>query len=203
LRRRRGARRGGHRGAGRGARAQRAGGGPERAREDRVAQVSITRATKARLWIVSSRMPGQLAGVDEVAQVAARQAELARGARAVLHDRPAVVLEAARGEVHPPAPARARDERDAVAAQPGRHRAVEGVDPELDAAHEVVDLADPEQVARAVLGQDGGGPVDHLVHLRLVAPERAADRDARRAGRRDVLGDSTRRSRWTPPWTIA
>jgi hypothetical protein len=57
------------------------------------------------------------------------------------------------------------------------HRAVERVDPELDAAHEVVDLPDPEQVARAVVGQDGGGPVDHLVHLRLLGAERAADRD--------------------------
>ena len=44
-------------------------------------------------------------------------------------------------------------ERHAVAREPRRHRAVERVDPQLDAADEVVDLADPEQVARAVLGQ--------------------------------------------------
>ena len=56
-------------------------------------------------------------------------------------------------EVDPPADGRVRHDRHPVAADAGRHRAVEGVDAELDAAQQVVDLADPEQMARALVGQ--------------------------------------------------
>ena len=60
--------------------------------------------------------------------------------------------------------------------------------PELDAAHEVVDLADPEQVARLGLRQLLDRPLDDLEHLRLVLAQRAADRDpAERVARRDRL----------------
>jgi hypothetical protein len=75
-----------------------------------------------------------------------------------------------------------------VAPQPRRRDAVEGVDAELDAADEVVDLADAEQVPRALLRQDRRRPVDDLVHLRLVRAERAADRDAVHGARGDRLG---------------
>ena len=60
--------------------------------------------------------------------------------------------------------------------------------PELDAAHEVVDLADAEEVARAVLGQVRRRPVHDLVHAVLVGAERAADRDAVDGARGDRLG---------------
>src|SRR5579875_16134 len=75
--------------------------------------------------------------------------------------------------------------------QSRRHRAVEGVDPELDARDQIVDLADPEQMARTLRRQPlelCGHPPNHLVHLWLVAPERAADRDPRRATGDDGLG---------------
>ena len=49
-------------------------------------------------------------------------------------------------------------------------------------------LADAEQVARALLRQLVGRPVDHLVHLRLVLAERAADRDPADARGGDLLG---------------
>jgi len=39
-----------------------------------------------------------------------------------------------------------------VAADPRGHCAVERVDAQLNAAQQVVDVADPEQVARALLG---------------------------------------------------
>ncbi len=42
---------------------------------------------------------------------------------------------------------------------------------------DVVDVADPEQVARRRLGQAGHRPAEHLAHLLLVLAERAADGD--------------------------
>ena len=47
--------------------------------------------------------------------------------------------------------------RDSVAAQARRHGAVEDVEAEGDAAEQVVDLADPEQVLGRPLGQEGRG----------------------------------------------
>ena len=63
--------------------------------------------------------------------------------------------------------------------------------PELDAADEVVDLADAEQVARLVGRhpvEDLRRPAGDLVHLRFRLPERAADRDAVDLARADDLG---------------
>ena len=68
-----------------------------------------------------------------------------------------------------------------------RHRAVERVDAELDAADQVVDVADAEQVARARVVDPGDRPADDLVHLRLVGAERAADRDPVDRPRGDLL----------------
>ncbi len=67
-----------------------------------------------------------------------------------------------------------------MAAEAGRHRAVEGVDPELDPGDQVIHLADPQEVARQSLAgpaELAGGVADHLVHLRLLRPQRATDGD--------------------------
>ena len=70
-------------------------------------------------------------------------------------------------------------------------------------AEQVVDLADPEQVLGRRLGQQRRGEGEHLAHLRLVAAQGAADRQAVDARpRRPPRADSRRRSSWTPPWTI-
>ena len=96
---------------------------------------------------------------------------------------------------------RVGDQRDAVAPEPGRQRAVERVDPELDARDQIVDVTDPEQVARA-LGREpvelGGRPRHDLVHLGLVLAERAADRDPVAAARRDGRGSTRRAGRARP-----
>jgi hypothetical protein len=75
-----------------------------------------------------------------------------------------------------------------VAADAGRHRAVERVDAQLDAAQQVVDVPDAEQVPRPVLGQLLRRPPHDLVHLRLVAAQRAADGQAERRPRSHLLG---------------
>ncbi len=92
------------------------------------------------------------------------------------------------GEVEPPARARVGDQRGAVAAEARRRRAVEGVDPVGDGVDDVVDVADPEQVPRRLLGQRPQRPADDLAHLLLRVPERAADRDPVHVGRGDVGG---------------
>ena len=76
----------------------------------------------------------------------------------------------------------------AVAAQPGGHGAVEVVDAELHPADEVVDLADPEQMARALVRQPRGRPPHDLVDLVLLAAQRAADGDPVAAARHDRVG---------------
>ena len=68
-------------------------------------------------------------------------------------------------------------ERGAVARQPRRRRAVEGVDAGADGVHQVVDVADPQQVARRRFRE-----VAHVqpTTSRICSfdSERAADRDA-------------------------
>jgi len=80
------------------------------------------------------------------------------------------------------------DEGDAVAREPGRHGAVEDVEAERDAGHQVVGLADAEQVLGRRLGQQRRGHREHLAHLGLVATEGAADREAVDASGGDGLG---------------
>ena len=92
-----------------------------------------------------------LADAEQVVQVGARVAGRARRAGAAVADRLVGLAVAPLGEVDAPAARRVRDQGHAVAADARRHRAVEGVHAELDAAEEVVDVADPEQVARALL----------------------------------------------------
>ena len=75
-----------------------------------------------------------------------------------------------------------------MAGEPGRDGAVEDVEAEGDAAEQVVDLADPEQVLGRRLGQERRGHRQHRGHLLLVAAEGAADRDAVDAGLGDVCG---------------
>src|SRR3954452_17389562 len=110
-------------------------------------------------------------------EVAARETGAAGRARAALQHRLLGPARLRGVEVAPPAPLRVGDEGDPMASEARRHRAVEGVDAELDSADEVVDVADPQEVTGA-LGRRGlellRRPVDHLVHLGLVLTERAA-----------------------------
>ncbi len=76
-----------------------------------------------------------------------------------------------------------------MAGEAGGDGAVEDVEAEGDAAEQVVDLADPEQVLGRRLGQQRRGHRQDVVHLRLVAPEGAADREPVDAS----LGDPLRR----------
>src|SRR5829696_8916285 len=131
---------------------------------------------------------GRLADAEQVVQVGAAVAGGARRARAAVADRLVGVAVAALGQVDPPAPLRVGHDGHAVATDAGRHRAVERVDPELRAAQEVVDVADPQQVARTLLGELLGRPADDLVHLRLVLAERPADGEAERVTGADLLG---------------
>jgi serine/threonine-protein kinase len=129
---------------------------------------------------------GRLAALEQVVEVGAGVAAGAGRARAALEDRLVGLAVAALGEIDRQRRP-GRDHRHAVAADAGRHRAVERVDAELDAAQQVVDLADPEQVAGPGVRQLGDRPLDDLVHLRLVLAQRAADRDPARAARGDLL----------------
>ena len=119
---------------------------------------------------------GQLLGAGEVAEVVA-VVVLAGGAGAAVDDRVAVALPAGLAQVEAEAVVGVGDEGDAVAGEAGRDRAVEDVEAEGDAGEQVVDLADPEQVLGRLLRQQRRGQRQHLAHLLLVAPERAADRD--------------------------
>ena len=67
--------------------------------------------------------------------------------RAALEDRLLRPAPARPDEVNAPARAWVGHERDPVAPEPGRNRAVERVDPQLDTGDQIVDLPDPEQVA--------------------------------------------------------
>src|SRR5207237_540092 len=77
---------------------------------------------------------GELAALEEVAQVAAGVAARAGRARAAVQDGLAALAPARGREVDAPAVLRVRHERVAVTAQPGRHGAVEVVDAGLDPA---------------------------------------------------------------------
>lgn len=125
--------------------------------------------------------PGDLARPDQVAEVGAREAQRAGRAGAALHQRLVLVHHPALLQVQPPAGGRVGNQRGAVAAEAGGHRAVEGVDAQLHAGDQVVHLADAEQVARQglALARELRGRIgDHLVHLLLLCPQRAADRHA-------------------------
>ncbi len=132
-------------------------------------------------------LDGLLAGAQQVVQVGAAVAVGAGRARAARQQRLVGRAPARLREVDAPALGRVRDHRHPVAADPRRHRAVERVDPQLDAAHEIVDLADPEQVPRQPLRQLVDRPRDDLEHLVLVLAERAADRDPADVARRHLL----------------
>ena len=128
----------------------------------------------------------QLLGAGQVAEVVAVVA-LAGGAGTALDEGAAVALPAGLAQIEAEAGLRARGEGDAVAGEAGRDRAVEYVEAERDAGEQVVDLADPEQVLGRRLGQQRRGEGEHLAHLRLVAPQGAADRQAVKCGLRDRL----------------
>ena len=139
--------------------------------------------------VVQRQQPlgGQLAGAHEVVQVAARVLAAGR-AGAALDDRLATAGVLGLRQVEPPARLRVGDQRRAVAAEARRRRAVEGVDPVGDGVDDVVDVADAEQVPRRRVGQRPQRPADHLAHLLLGVPQRAADRDPVHVGRGDVGG---------------
>src|SRR5215207_5459541 len=154
---------------------------------DRVAQRRHQEPEVGEVVLGDDPRAGRLAQAEQVVQVRARIAGRARWARAAVAERLVGVAVAALGEVDAPAPLRIRHDRHPVAADPRRHRAVERVDAELYAAHEVVDVADPQQVAGPGFGQLLRGPADDLVHLRLVLAERPADREPERAAVGDLL----------------
>ena len=89
---------------------------------------------------------GLLLGAQEVVQVRAGVALLAGRAGAAFEQRLVGLAPAGLGDVDAPALLRVGHERHAVSADAGRHRAVERVDAELDAAH---DLADAQQMPGA------------------------------------------------------
>jgi hypothetical protein len=70
-----------------------------------------------------------------------------------------------------------------VPGEAGRDRAVEEIDAHPDPDQDVVDLADAKQVTRVLVGQQRDREAEDGVHLRLLPPERAADRDPVDGGR--------------------
>ena len=130
---------------------------------------------------------GQLLGTREVVDVRPRM-RLTGGAGTAVDQRASVKRQRAVAHVEPKPGRRQRGERDAVSRQAGRHRAIEDVDPESDPLHEVVGLADPQQVARGVRGQMSSGHRDDVSHLGLVSAQGAPDRYPVDRRRRDPLG---------------
>src|SRR5947209_17390080 len=107
-------------------------------------------------------------------EIRARVAGRARRAGAPVEDRPGVGAGRRLDQVEPPAGSRVGHECYSMASEASGDGAIEGVDAEADARDQVVDVADPQQVARALGSQTlelGGRPRDDLVHLRLVTPE--------------------------------
>src|SRR5262245_46901269 len=109
--------------------------------------------------------PEQLALVDEMAQVGAREA-LAGGARAILGQRPRVAREPRVLQVE----ATVLRERGPGAPQPRRPDAVEEVDPALDDVEDPGGVADAHEVARPVRRQEGCRPGRGLEHLAPLLP---------------------------------
>src|SRR5436305_7917812 len=109
-----------------------------------------------------------------------------------LEDRFGAVGVTTLGQVQPPPCRGVRYQRHAMSAKPGGDGAVEGVDAELYARDEVVDVADPEQVSRAlgsVAREFADGECHHLAHLLSVSAERATDGEpGTRCGRHRVRG---------------
>src|SRR6202042_3934029 len=133
---------------------------------------------------------GQLVRAEQIVKVCARVAGAASRARTALEDRLLRAAPARLDQIQTPARTRVGHQRDAMAPEPRRHRAIERVDPELDARDQVVDLADPQQVPGTV-GREPlegrWGPRDDLVYLLLVAAQRPADRDPVTRARGDRL----------------
>src|ERR687892_2074140 len=103
--------------------------------------------------------------------------QAARFARAALGDRLVVLREARLRQIDPEAAPGLRREGGAVPGDPGWDRAVEQVDPHADPGEQVVDLADPQQMARDLIGQQWCREAEDAVHLLLLSSERPADRD--------------------------
>src|SRR3984957_3311941 len=101
-------------------------------------------------------------------QVGTRVTPRAGRAGAAAEDRLGTLAPSVLDEIDPPPCAWIRYQRDAVAPKSCRHRAVEGVNPELDPGDQVVDVADPEEVPRPLRRralQFRRRPGDNLVHL--------------------------------------
>src|SRR5207248_11673531 len=92
------------------------------------------------------RDPEHLPGPEEVAEVGPAEPR-AGGSGAALLDRPVLAEPFDLGQVQPEA-AKAEMEGVPVPGDPGRHRAVEGVDPAQGALDQVVRLADAQEVTR-------------------------------------------------------
>src|SRR5918992_850465 len=164
--------------------------GVELTGEDRVAQATHQSLHEGQIVQRDEALGGQLARPDQVVEVAARVLA-AGGAGAPGVDRLARGAVACLGEVEPPARGGVVHERRAVAREAGGRGAVERVDAGRHGVDDVVDVADPEQVPRPLLGKSGERPPDHLAHLLLLLAERAADGDPRGA-RLDHVGGRLR-----------
>ena len=165
---------------------------------------------KVRLWRVSRRMPGELAGAQEVVEVGPGVVA-ACGALAVGGDRLPAHPVRALGEVEAPAALGVLHQRGAVTGQARGGGAVEEVHPLPDRVDDVVNVADAQQVPRAVVAlQRAQRPLHHLTHLVLRLAEGPADgypvhgsarsrrRWTRRAGPRTRLPARCRRSSGAP-----
>ena len=87
-----------------------------------------------------------------------------------------------------PMPGRTLEEDASVTGEPCRSGAVERVDSAPHRGEQVLDLTDPEQVARPGLGEQGNRPLEHPQHLLLRSAERSTDRVAGEAHRADDAG---------------
>ena len=145
---------------------------------------------------------GQLLGPREVGDVVAVVAG-AGIAGAALDEGLAIPLPAGLAEVETEALRGVGDQRGAVAGEAGGDRAVEDVEAEGDAGHQVVDVADPEQVlrrprwagaARSARARPCISSLSRPSVPPIAIPSTAESETA--------CADSRRRSSWMPPWTI-
>ena len=145
---------------------------------------------------------GRLAALQQVVQVGAGVAARAGRARAALEDRLVGVAVAALGEVDAPACAGVGDDRHAVAADAGRHRAVERVDPSSTPRRRSSMSPIPSRWRGRSSGSSSTAQPTTSYICALSSPSEPpiAIPPASRAA--TSWAEARRRSSSTPPWTI-